>query len=93
MFAQPTLSRSSGPPFAHPEPPYEAFRNPHAQRDLVTTVFAHAGWEVPGTRAALRDADGLFFDAVSQMQRRGLCVSPGLLSACQFATGSLLPVG
>jgi 2-polyprenyl-6-methoxyphenol hydroxylase-like FAD-dependent oxidoreductase len=54
--------------FAHPEPPYDAFRNPEAQRDLVAKVFADAGWEVPGMLAALHDADDLFFDAVSQIR-------------------------
>ncbi|MFF6980907.1 FAD-dependent monooxygenase [Streptomyces sp. NPDC008343] len=54
--------------FAHPEPPYEAFRNPDAQRDLVTAVFADGGWEVPGMLAAMRDADDLFFDGVSQIR-------------------------
>ncbi|MEV1026498.1 FAD-dependent monooxygenase [Streptomyces sp. NPDC050264] len=54
--------------FAHPEPPFEAFRDPEAQRDLVAAVFADAGWEVPGMLAALRDADDLFFDGVSQIR-------------------------
>ncbi|OEU91675.1 FAD-dependent oxidoreductase [Streptomyces abyssalis] len=54
--------------FAHPEPPFAAFRNPEAQRDLVAAVFAGAGWEVPGMLAAMRDADDLFFDAVSQIR-------------------------
>ncbi|MEV5976458.1 FAD-dependent monooxygenase [Streptomyces sp. NPDC052114] len=54
--------------FAHPAPPFEAFRNPAAQRDLVASVFADAGWEVPGMLAALREADDLFFDAVSQIR-------------------------
>lgn len=54
--------------FAHPEPPFDAFRNPEAQRDLVAAVFADAGWEVPGMLAALRDADDLFFDGVSQIR-------------------------
>ncbi|MFI8876802.1 FAD-dependent monooxygenase [Streptomyces sp. NPDC055243] len=54
--------------FAHPEPPYDAFRNPEAQRELVATVFADAGWEVPGMLACLRDAEDLFFDAVSQIR-------------------------
>lgn len=53
--------------FAHPQPPFDAFPNAEAQRDLVATVFADAGWEVPGMLAALRDADDLFFDAVSQI--------------------------
>ncbi|MFB6942903.1 FAD-dependent monooxygenase [Streptomyces sp. NPDC056305] len=54
--------------FAHPEPPFDAFRNPEAQRDLVATVFADAEWEVPGMLAAMRDADDLFFDGVSQIR-------------------------
>lgn len=54
--------------FAHPEPPYDAFRNSEAQRDLVAAVFADAGWEVPGMLAAMRDADDLFFDGVSQIR-------------------------
>ncbi|MCX2734221.1 FAD-dependent monooxygenase [Saccharopolyspora sp. NFXS83] len=54
--------------FAHPEPPHAAFRNPRAQRDLVATAFADAGWEVPGLLTAMRDADDLFFDAVGQIR-------------------------
>ncbi|WP_432097638.1 FAD-dependent monooxygenase [Streptomyces sp. bgisy100] len=54
--------------FARPEPPFDAFRNPEAQRDLVAAVFADAGWEVPGMVAAMRDADDLFFDGVSQIR-------------------------
>ncbi|MEZ3180280.1 FAD-dependent monooxygenase [Streptomyces pimonensis] len=54
--------------FAHPEPPFDAFRDPEAQRELVASVFADAGWEVPGMLAALRDADDLFFDAVGQIR-------------------------
>ncbi|MFE5813842.1 FAD-dependent monooxygenase [Streptomyces sp. NPDC056479] len=54
--------------FAHPEPPFDAFRNPEAQRDLVAAVFADGGWEVPGMVAAMRDADDLFFDGVSQIR-------------------------
>ncbi|MFE5891146.1 FAD-dependent monooxygenase [Streptomyces sp. NPDC056462] len=54
--------------FAQPEPPFEAFRNPEAQRDLVASVFADAGWEVPGMLAAMHAADDLFFDGVSQIR-------------------------
>jgi 2-polyprenyl-6-methoxyphenol hydroxylase-like FAD-dependent oxidoreductase len=54
--------------FAHPEPPFDAFPNPEAQRDLVAAVFADAGWEVPGMLTAMRDADDVFFDAVSQIR-------------------------
>ncbi|NJQ01303.1 FAD-dependent monooxygenase [Streptomyces zingiberis] len=54
--------------FAHPEPPPRALRDPAAQRELVTQVFAGAGWEVPGLLAALRDADDLFFDGVGQIR-------------------------
>lgn len=54
--------------FARTEPPFDAFRDPEAQRDLVAEVFDGAGWEVPGMLAALRDADDLFFDVVSQIR-------------------------
>ncbi|MDH6220437.1 FAD-dependent monooxygenase [Streptomyces pseudovenezuelae] len=54
--------------FARPEAPFGAFRDPEAQRDLVTGIFADAGWEVPGMITAMRDADDLFFDVVSQIR-------------------------
>ncbi|MFI0237631.1 FAD-dependent monooxygenase [Streptomyces sp. NPDC016845] len=53
--------------FHQPEPPFDALRDPDAQRDLVATVFAGAGWEVPGMVAAMRDADDLFFDTAGQI--------------------------
>jgi 2-polyprenyl-6-methoxyphenol hydroxylase-like FAD-dependent oxidoreductase len=54
--------------FARPEPPFDAFRTPDAQRDLVASVFDGAGWEVPRMVAAMRTADDLFFDVVSQIR-------------------------
>ncbi|MCC5036327.1 FAD-dependent monooxygenase [Streptomyces sp. WAC 00631] len=54
--------------FHQPEPPFEALRNPGAQRDLVDAVFAGAGWEVPGMVRAMRDADDLFFDTAGQIR-------------------------
>ena len=54
--------------FAHPEPSFGAFRAPDSQRGLVASVFADAGWEVPGMIAAMRDADDLFVDVVSQIR-------------------------
>lgn len=54
--------------FAHPQPPSEALRSPEVQRAQVTAVFADAGWEVPGILAALREADDLFFDGVTQIR-------------------------
>ncbi|KAK1185514.1 FAD-dependent monooxygenase [Streptomyces sp. NBS 14/10] len=54
--------------FHQPEPPLDALRNPDAQRDLVATVFADAGWEVPGMVNAMRDADDLFFDTAGQIR-------------------------
>ncbi|MFB7296937.1 FAD-dependent monooxygenase [Streptomyces rubiginosohelvolus] len=54
--------------FACRQPPLDAFRDPEAQRDLVKAVFADAGWEVPGMLAAMRAADDLFFDVVSQIR-------------------------
>ncbi|GAA3366889.1 FAD-dependent monooxygenase [Streptomyces antimycoticus] len=54
--------------FHQSEPPLDALRNPDAQRDLVATVFADAGWEVPRVVDALRDADDLFFDTAGQIR-------------------------
>jgi 2-polyprenyl-6-methoxyphenol hydroxylase-like FAD-dependent oxidoreductase len=54
--------------FAQPEPPFDAFADPEAQRDLVAAVFADAGWEVPGMLAAMHEADDVFFDGVSQIR-------------------------
>jgi 2-polyprenyl-6-methoxyphenol hydroxylase-like FAD-dependent oxidoreductase len=54
--------------FHQPESPFGALRNPDAQRDLVATVFAGAGWEVPGMVDAMRDADDLFFDTAGQIR-------------------------
>ncbi|GGR90121.1 oxidoreductase [Streptomyces aureoverticillatus] len=54
--------------FHRPEPPLDALRNPDAQRDLVATVFAGAGWEVPRMVDAMRDADDLFFDTAGQIR-------------------------
>ncbi|MCQ8188319.1 FAD-dependent monooxygenase [Streptomyces rugosispiralis] len=54
--------------FHQPEPPFGALRNPDAQRDLVATVFADAGWEVPGMVNAMREADDLFFDTAGQIR-------------------------
>ncbi|MEU0250249.1 FAD-dependent monooxygenase [Streptomyces sp. NPDC006235] len=54
--------------FHRPEPPLDILRNPDAQRDLVATTFAGAGWEVPGMVDALRDANDLFFDTAGQIR-------------------------
>ncbi|MEU8700249.1 FAD-dependent monooxygenase [Streptomyces sp. NPDC048680] len=54
--------------FHRPEPPLAALRDPDAQRDLVATAFAGAGWEVPGMLNAMRDADDLFFDTAGQIR-------------------------
>lgn len=54
--------------FHQPEPPFDALRNPDAQRDLVASVFAGAGWRVPGMVSAMRDADDLFFDTAGQIR-------------------------
>ena len=54
--------------FALREPPFAAFRDPVAQRDLVAAVFADEGWQVPRMVSAMRAADDLFFDVVSQIR-------------------------
>ncbi|CAL9350891.1 putative protein [Streptomyces sp. enrichment culture] len=54
--------------FHRPEPPVDVLRDPGAQRDLVATVFAGAGWEVPRMVNAMHDADDLFFDTAGQIR-------------------------
>ncbi|MEV0316970.1 FAD-dependent monooxygenase [Streptomyces sp. NPDC050658] len=54
--------------FARPDPRFGALRDPAAQLDLVASVFGDAGWEVPGLVAAMRGADDLFVDVVSQIR-------------------------
>ncbi|MFF1299123.1 MULTISPECIES: FAD-dependent monooxygenase [unclassified Streptomyces] len=54
--------------FHRPQPPSDALRDPEAQRDLVATTFAGAGWEVPRMVDAMYDADDLFFDTAGQIR-------------------------
>nr|WP_042179479.1 FAD-dependent monooxygenase [Kibdelosporangium sp. MJ126-NF4]CEL13844.1 Oxidoreductase [Kibdelosporangium sp. MJ126-NF4]CTQ88212.1 Oxidoreductase [Kibdelosporangium sp. MJ126-NF4] len=54
--------------FHQPEPPVDALRTPARQQDLVATIFADAGWEVPGIVNAMREADDLFYDTVGQIR-------------------------
>ncbi|WP_154697543.1 FAD-dependent monooxygenase [Lentzea guizhouensis] len=54
--------------FTRAEAPFGAFNDPRAQRDLVASVFAGDGWEVPALVEAMRSADDLFFDTVSQIR-------------------------
>ncbi|MFE2358370.1 FAD-dependent monooxygenase [Streptomyces parvulus] len=54
--------------FARPEPPRAALRHPDAQRELVASAFAGAGWEVPRMLTALSEADDLFVDVVGQIR-------------------------
>ncbi|MFJ1680642.1 FAD-dependent monooxygenase [Streptomyces sp. NPDC088251] len=51
-------------------PPFDAFRDPRAQRALVTERFPEQAWHVPRLMEAMREADDLFFDIVSQIHMR-----------------------
>ncbi|WP_039936216.1 FAD-dependent monooxygenase [Streptomyces himastatinicus] len=53
--------------FRQDEPPFDAFRNPGAQRELVATMFPEPTWHIPRMVAAMRAADDLYFDIVSQI--------------------------
>ena len=50
------------------DPPFDIVHDLGAQRDLVAAVFADAGWRVPDMLTAMRAADDLFFDVVSQIR-------------------------
>lgn len=54
--------------FARQDPPFDAFRDPAAQRRLVAAMFPERAWHVPRLVAAMREADDLFFDIVSQIR-------------------------
>ncbi|WP_406634645.1 FAD-dependent monooxygenase [Amycolatopsis sp. WGS_07] len=53
--------------FTRADAPFSAFADPAAQRELVASRFEDCGWEVPRMVAAMRTADDLFFDVVSQI--------------------------
>jgi 2-polyprenyl-6-methoxyphenol hydroxylase-like FAD-dependent oxidoreductase len=54
--------------FALDDPPLTAHGDPGAQRDLVAAMFPDDAWEVPRLVAAMRAADDLYFDVVSQIR-------------------------
>ncbi|MFJ7276732.1 FAD-dependent monooxygenase [Kitasatospora sp. NPDC098663] len=47
--------------------PFDAFRDPQAQRELVAAAFPEHSWHIPRLVHAMREADDLFFDVVSQI--------------------------
>ncbi|MBP0460160.1 FAD-dependent monooxygenase [Streptomyces montanisoli] len=53
--------------FTSEKPPYEAFRDPRAQCDLVASRYPEQVWHLPRLVEAMREADDLFFDIVSQI--------------------------
>ncbi|MFB8034169.1 hypothetical protein ACFC5Z_14685 [Streptomyces sp. NPDC056004] len=53
--------------FTSDVPPFEAFRDPRAHRESVAPRFPEQVWHVPRLVKAMRDADDLFFDIVSQI--------------------------
>ncbi|MFJ3644694.1 FAD-dependent monooxygenase [Streptomyces murinus] len=53
--------------FTRETPPFEAFRDPRAQRDLAADRFPEQVWHLPRLVTAMREADDLFFDVVSQI--------------------------
>lgn len=53
--------------FTRETPPFEAFRDPQAQRSLVAERFPEQVWQVPRLVEAMEKADDLFFDIVSQI--------------------------
>lgn len=53
--------------FAVPEQRYERM-DTEQQLEAVERAFAHDGWEVPRLLRAMREADDLFFDSVSQIR-------------------------
>ncbi|MFG2679663.1 FAD-dependent monooxygenase [Streptomyces sp. NPDC048392] len=56
--------------FSRDTPPFEAFRDPGAQRELVAARFPEQLWKLPRMVEGMRRADDLFFDIVSQIHMR-----------------------
>ncbi|MEV6076552.1 hypothetical protein AB0L80_15800 [Streptomyces sp. NPDC052069] len=54
--------------FTRDVPPFDAFRDPRAQRELVTARFPERARHLPRLVEAMRDADDLFFDIVGQIR-------------------------
>ncbi|MHC1481328.1 FAD-dependent monooxygenase [Frateuria aurantia] len=54
--------------FATETPPFGAGADPGEQIARTAEIFAADGWEVPRMLSALRQADDLFFDTVSQIR-------------------------
>ncbi|MFE7977715.1 FAD-dependent monooxygenase [Streptomyces shenzhenensis] len=54
--------------FTRSDPPFDAFRDPDAQRELVAATFPDDRWEIPRVVGAMRAAEDLFFDVVSQIR-------------------------
>ncbi|MFF0462678.1 FAD-dependent monooxygenase [Streptomyces mexicanus] len=54
--------------FRRSDPPFDAFRNPDAQRELIAATFPDDRWEIARIVAEMRAADDLFFDVVSQIR-------------------------
>ncbi|MGV9226885.1 FAD-dependent monooxygenase [Streptomyces albogriseolus] len=55
------------PTLVRDTPPFEAFRDPRAQRVLDASQFPEQVWRVPWLVAAMRASEDLFFDIVSQI--------------------------
>lgn len=68
--------------FADDLPPFDAFRDPRGRRDLVAARFPEQVWHVPRLVEAMREADDLFCDIVSQIHMptwsRGRVVLAGM---------------
>ncbi|GHE92889.1 FAD-dependent monooxygenase [Streptomyces fumanus] len=54
--------------FRRSDPPFDAFRDPEAQRELLAATFPDDRWEIPRIVAEMHTADDLFFDVVSQIR-------------------------
>ncbi len=54
--------------FATEKPPFGAHPAAPEQTERTAAVFADGGWEVPRLLAAMRHADDLYFDTVSQIR-------------------------
>ena len=57
--------------FASETPPFDANADRKEQIERTAALFAHGGWRVPSMVEAMRHANDLYFDTVSQIRMHG----------------------
>ncbi|MCS7483728.1 hypothetical protein ACFFQW_35115 [Umezawaea endophytica] len=77
---------------ALPRPPFREFPGRHRAPDLLTMVFADAGWRIPDMLTAMQHTNDLFFGTASQIRMprwsaRRVALAGDAAHAPSFLTG------